>query len=173
MKPYFELGTVLKPQGIRGEVKAELYTDDPERVLDLETVYFSGDGEFVPVPVKKARTDGKFAYLTFAGVMDRDEAEKLRGRIFYIDRAHAAPLPEGAYYVSDLEGLPVFCDGNRLGTLKEILQNGALDVYVVEKTDGSQLMFPAVPDVFVERNVDEGRIVLDPVRLAEVSVDDI
>lgn len=173
MKPYFELGTVLKPQGIRGEIKAELYTDDPSRAGDLETVYFEEHGTFTPAAVEKARTDGKFAFLTFAGVKNRDDAEKLRGKVFYIDRAHAAPLPEGAFYISDLEGLSVYCGGEKIGILKEILQNGACDVYTVEKQDGTVLMFPAVPDVFLERNVKEGRIVLDAGRLSEVSIDDI
>lgn len=173
MKPYFELGTVLKPQGVRGEIKAELYTDDPARVTDLDTVFFEDGGSFVPAAVCSARTDGKFAYLQFEGADDRDKAEALRGKIFYIDRAHAAPLPEGAFYISDLEGLPVYREEEKIGTLKEILQNGAQDVYVVEREDGSTLMFPSVPDVFVLRSVEERRIVLDAKRLDEVSVDGI
>ncbi|MBD5560873.1 MAG: 16S rRNA processing protein RimM [Clostridia bacterium] len=173
MTEFFELGRVLKPQGIKGEIKAELYTDDPGRVSDLEAVYFEEDGAYVPVAVRRARTDGRCGFLFLEGVHDRDQAEKLRGRTFFIDRAHAAPLPEGAYYISDLVGLPVFLDGRQLGSLGEILQTGTKDIYVVELEDGGRLMFPAVEDVFAERDIAGRRIVLNADRLEEIGIYDL
>lgn len=172
MKDYFELGRILKPQGVHGEAKAELYTDDPERVRELEYVFFKDSGTYRKQAVVSARTDGRFGYLRFAGIEDRDEAETLRGSIFYIDRAHAVPLPEGAFYVDDLIGLPVFAEsGRKLGTLKDILSTGAKDVYVVSLEDGGSLMFPSLGDVFRERSLD--KIVLDDQRLHEVCVYDV
>lgn len=173
MTEYFELGRILKPQGIRGEVKAELFTDNAERVLDLENVFLKSAGTYTPVAVAGARTDGRFGYLHFAGVDDRDAAEKLRGKMFYVDRAHAAPLPEGAFYISDLIGLPVFRGSEEIGVLREILQTGSKDIYVTDLTGGGQLMFPAVPDVFRLRDVAGRRIVLDEQRLKEVGVYDV
>lgn len=173
MTGFFELGRVLKPQGIRGEMKAELYSDDPARVLDLQQIYFRRGGKYVAEPVAAARTDGRFAYLRLAGVADRDAAEKLRDQIFYIDRAHAAPLAEGAFYISDLVGLPVFLDGRQIGVLKDIMQTGSADIYVTTLADGRQLLFPAVPDVFRVRDVEAGRIELEPGRLQEVGVYDV
>ncbi len=173
MNDYFELGRILRPQGIRGEVKAELYTDDPARVQDLESVYFVSDGAYHAAAVASARSDGRFGYLRLAGVDSRDEAEKLRGRIFYIDREHAAPLPEGAFYVSDLIGLPVYRGAEEIGVLRDILQTGSKDIYVTKLHSGGELMFPAVPDVFRARDVENRRIVLDEQRLEEVGVYDV
>lgn len=173
MTDYFELGRILKPQGIRGDVKAELYTDDPGRVADLQEIYFASPGGYQAAAVVSARTDGRFGYLHLAGADDRDAAEKLRGLVFYIDRAHAAPLPEGSFYVSDLVGLPVCLGGEEIGTLRDILQTGAQDIYVTDLHSGGELMFPSVPDVFIERDVEGGRIVLDGRRLKEVGVYDV
>lgn len=173
MNDYFELGRILRPQGIRGEVKAELYTDDPGRVRELAQIYFRSDDGYRAAPVASARTDGRFGFIRLDGVEDRSAAEALRGCTFYIDREHAAPLPEGAFYVSDLVGLPVFVGEAEIGTLREILQTGAKDIYVTDLSGGGQLLFPSVPDVFVTRDVRGGRIVLDERRLKEVGVYDI
>lgn len=170
MKDFFELGRILKPQGVRGELKTELYTDDMERVHDLECVFMGDPAAPLKVPVRSARTDGRFAYLSLEGTDDRDAAEKLRGEVLYIDRAHAAPIPDGSFYISDLIGLRVTTDeGLELGILRDILQTGAADVYVVERKDQGDLLFPAADGVFVERNPDAGQIVVRAARLAEVA----
>lgn len=173
MTDYFELGTILKPQGIHGEVKAELYTDDPGRVHDLDCICFRTDSGYEAVRVISARTDGRFGYLRLEGTPDRNAAERMRGRVFYVDRAHAAPLPEGAFYVCDLIGLPVYRDAEEIGILRDILQTGSKDIYVTTLHSGGELMFPAVADVFTERDVAGRRIVLNGRRLEEVGVYDV
>lgn len=173
MTDYFELGRVLKPQGIRGEIKIEAYTDDMNRFADLPHVYLEAGGQYAKTFVEKARTDYKAAYLKLEGIDDRDAAEALRGRYLYIDRENAAPLPEGAYYIKDLIGLDVIAGGEKLGILKDILQPGAADVYVVTLNGGGTCMFPSVPGVFVEKDVAGGRLVVDENRLKEVAVYDV
>lgn len=170
MKDYFELGRVIRAHGTRGEIKTLLYTDNLDRIRDLDHVLVGEPPELKEYKVIRTRTDGKFAFLELEGITDRTEAETLREETLYIDRASAAKLPEGAYYISDLLELPVSTDeGTALGTLKDILQHGAADVYVVDRGDGRELMFPAADGVFVERNPEEGRIVLNSKRLAEVA----
>lgn len=170
MNDFFELGRVLKPQGIRGELKTELYTDDLERVDALPYVFTGDSAPLQKIGVRSARTDGRFAYLVLDGISDRNAAEKMRGAALYIDRANAAPIPEGAFYISDLVGLPVSTDeGVPLGVLKDILQTGAADVYVVERTDDDDLLFPAADGVFVERSPEAGRIIVSAARLSEVA----
>lgn len=140
----------------------------------LETIFFQDDsGTYVPVRVEGARSDGRFGYLRLEDVKDRDEAEQYRDKIFYIDREHALPLPEGSFYISDLLGLPVWNGEEKLGILKDIMQNGASDVYVVELDGGGSLMFPSVEGVFRERDPENGRIVLNPERLDEVGIRDV
>ena len=172
MNEFFELGRILKPRGIKGEVKTEFFTDDLSRVDYLDFVYFKHGQEMSKVDICSKRISGSYVYLHLFNVSDRNDAEKLRGQIFYIDRANAAPLPEGSFYISDLIGLEVRDDkGFVLGVLKDILQYGSADIYCVEGE--SRFMFPAVPDIFIERAPEKGYIVVSCNRLSEVMIDDI
>ncbi|WP_302762052.1 ribosome maturation factor RimM [Christensenella hongkongensis] len=174
MTDYFELGRILKPQGLRGEIKLDAFTDDLSRFSYLSHVFFLSEGDYKPVEVESARVDARYAYLKLKGYDDRDAVEALRGSVLYVDRANAAKLPEGAYYICDLIGLSVLLtDGQVLGTLKDILQNGAADVYVVYTEERGVCMFPAIPGVVVEKDVDTGVIRVDAQRLEEVAVYDI
>ena len=94
MKNYLMIGQIVKPQGVRGEVKVLPLTDDPERYGELETVYFDEKGE-KSAKVLSARVREGFAYVALEGVSDRDAAERLRNQALYVDRAHAAPLRRG------------------------------------------------------------------------------
>lgn len=173
MTEYFELGRILKPQGIKGEVKIAAYTDSLERFENLRSVYFLRDGRYESVEIEKTRTDATHAYIKFTGIDDRDMAEPLRGQYIYVDRANAAKLPKGRYYISDLLGMAVFCCGTELGRLEDILQTGSRDVYQVKLKQGGMLMFPSVDGVIISRDVEAARMELDGDRLEEVAVYDI
>ena len=125
------IGEVLKPQGIRGEVKVKPVTCDPERFYDLAQVFFEKNGQYEPVQVRSARVDRSGAYLLLEGVSDRSEAETLRGQLIYIDREHAVQLPEDAEFICDLIGCHGADDeGRDLGELVDVMQPGGNDVYV-------------------------------------------
>ena len=172
-KEFFELGRILKPQGIRGEVKIDAYTDDIGRFEYLPYVFFRQGSEMVKMEIEQKRTDHSFAYLKLQGIDDRNQAEALRGQYLYIDRKNAAPLPEGRYYIEDMIGLAVVdTDGNDLGRLAEIIQTGAADVYRV--AGKRSMMFPSIPEVVLKTDIDAGSILVDAKKLQEVCVyDDI
>jgi 16S rRNA processing protein RimM len=87
-----------------------------------------------------------------------------------VDRAHARPLPEDEVFIADILGAKAFdTKGNPVGVLKDVLTPGGVDVFVF-KTPKGTLMTPGLKDVLQEVNVEEGRIVLNEVRLAEVSL---
>ena len=98
-------------------------------------------------------------------------AEQLRGQYLYIDRAHAAELPEGANYIADLLGLTVQDDTGRvLGILEDVIQTGGVEVYQVAAGE-KKLLFPLAPGVELERNLEAGIILVSAARLSEVAVD--
>ncbi|MDL2237267.1 ribosome maturation factor RimM [Christensenellaceae bacterium OttesenSCG-928-K19] len=174
MTDFFELGRIVKPQGIKGEVKVEAYTDDLERFYNLDFVFFKEKSGYVAHTLERVRVDAKAAYLKFEDTDDRNTAEKLRGTYIYIDRANAAELPPGAHYIQDLIGMTVSDDeGKKLGVLKDILQTGSKDVYIVALESGGTLMFPSIEGVYISKDVERGEIVLDHVKLAEVAVYDV
>lgn len=167
---FFKVGQVLKPQGIRGEVKIRPFVDDLGRFDSIDHIFMKKRGEYLRYDVESARTYKDFAYIKIGGVNDRNEAELLRGAFFYIDRKNASPLPEGAHYVADLIGMELR-DGNGevLGTVADIMNTGSADIYTV--TGKGRFMFPKAPGVIT--NVDEkaGVIYVDDRRLSEVRVD--
>ena len=125
MDKYLVIGEIVKPQGVRGEVKLRPITCDVERFDGLEQAYFRRGEDFLPVHIRATRRAQEAVFLTLEGVEDRDAAEKLRGELLYIDRAHAVELDEDTNFLCDLIGLHgVDDEGNDLGTLRDVLQPG-------------------------------------------------
>ena len=169
---YLLIGEVLKPQGVNGQVKVRPDTDDPARFRQLETVYLKRGDHYAPCSIEKAeaRADG-FVYCVLNGASSRDEAEKQRGWMLYVDRAHAVDLEEGRYFISDLLGCRVQDrQGNALGTVEDVLQPGANDVYQIKRPGGGRLYLPVLPFVILDVRIMEGIIVVDGERLPEVAV---
>jgi len=161
---------VVKPQGVRGEVKVKPLTDDPRRFLDLTQVLVREGDAHLPRSMRCTRIYDGFAYLEFEGVQDREAAEALRGTLLYVDRANAAPLNEDEEYIVDLIGCEVFdTQGQRVGTLTDVLQPGANDVYVIATPKG-ELLIPALKRVAPTVDVAARRIVIDENVLPEVAV---
>ena len=168
---YIQIGEIVKPQGIRGEVKLRAMTSDMGRYARLETVFLRRNGAYEERRVEKGRANDGFAYLKLEGVQSRDDAEALRGAEVYVDRAHAIELGEDENFVCDLIGLQaVDTQGAPLGTLRDVLTpNAVCDVYVFDTPRG-ELMIPALRRVVRKVDLDAGRIVLDEAVLPEVAV---
>lgn len=170
LSEYLLIGEVLRPQGIKGLVKLRPHTDDPERFIDLSQIYVKTANQYQAVPVEEisVREDG--VYLRLNGARDRNEAEKQRGLMLYIDRAHARPLAENETFICDLIGCAVADrQGNRLGTIKDVLQPGGNDVYVIDTPKGEMLL-PALKFVVPAVDPANGLVTVDETRLPEVAV---
>ena len=167
---YLLLGEIVRPQGIRGEVKVRHYTDDPERFYDLDVVFLKRGESYEEKNVEDARVQGDDVYLKLEGIDDRNEAEKLRNLQLWVDRDNAVELGEDEVFIADILGAKAFdTKGNQLGVLRDVLTPGGVDVFVL-KTPKGNLMFPALKEVLLEMNADEGRLVLDENRLSEVAL---
>lgn len=160
------IGEVLKPQGIRGEIKVKTYTDSPEDVKKFGSVYIDG----AAYKILSFRVDGNgAAYLGLRGVPDRNAAELLRGKKIEGDREDAPALEEGQYYIVDMIGLScVSEEGEELGTLKNIV-NLSSDIYTLEK-NGKEILFPAVNGVVVKVDIAGGKLVVNKKKFDEVAV---
>ncbi|MBQ1414743.1 MAG: 16S rRNA processing protein RimM, partial [Lachnospiraceae bacterium] len=88
---------------------------------------------------------------------DMDAAAKLRGAELFVSREDAVPLEEGEYYIADLLGMEVFTDeGEKLGFVKDVLETGANDVYIVQRPKGKPLLLPAIPECVLDIDVERG-----------------
>lgn len=170
LSEYLLIGQVLRPQGIRGQVKVRPDTDDPGRFEELEFVYLKKNNEYVRASVEDVSVRDDGVYLRLDGAKDRDEAEKQRGLMLYVDRAHAVQLSEDETFICDLIGCQaVDTKGNELGKVTDVLQPGGNDVYVI-KTPKGEMLLPALKHVIPTVDVKNGVIVVDESRLPEVAV---
>lgn len=146
------VGEVVRPHGIRGEIKVRVLTEFPERFQLLKEVYLSGeDEEPRPYRLESVRYHQGFAVLKLESCTDRAAADKLRNQLVQIPRESAMPLEEGAYYIYQIIGLDVWTEaGEHLGRVVEVLETSANDVYVVRGPRG-EVLLPAlksvVPDI--------------------------
>ena len=170
MNEFLIVGEVLRPQGVRGEAKVRPFAANPDDFMDWTTLYYKNGEQYTPVKAKCSRVHDGFAYVTLEGCTSPDDVEKLRGRELYIDRAHASELGEGEYYIADMIGCRAVDEkGEEIGVLKDVLQNGPVDVYVF-KTRRGTMMAPAVLKAFPDVDIDARIIHVDSERLAEVAV---
>ncbi len=170
MNEYLMIGEVLKPQGIRGEVKVKPFAANHEDFLIWKTLYVKKGETYEAVKARCSRVHDGFAYVTLGTCATMEDAEKLRGTQLWIDRAHANPLEEDEVYVSDLLGCEgIDEEGKSIGILEDVLQHGVVDVYVFRQK-GKTVMAPALKAVFPTVDVREKRISVVRARLNEVAV---
>ena len=159
------VGKVLKPQGIRGEVKVLFYTDDAETFKAFKRVFIGGE----EYKILSVRTSPEAVFLGLRGVPDRNAAELLRGKEVCVPREEAPEPEEGSYYIADLVGCAVVTeDGTFLGTLAEVRQ-AATDIYTLS-ADGKETLFPAAKGVVLSVDVEKKEIVVSEKRFREVAV---
>lgn len=170
LSEYLMIGEITKPQGVRGEVKVRPCTCDPGRFEGLDTVYVKRGEDYAPMNIRVNRLSDDAVFMNVEGVVDRDQAEKLRGTMIYIDRAHAVELDEDTTFLCDLYGLKgAVDDGRDLGTLRDVMQPGGNDVYVFDGPLG-EVLVPALKSVVLSVDLQEGVMRLDGKRLDEVAV---
>ncbi|MGC9348263.1 MAG: ribosome maturation factor RimM [Anaerolineae bacterium] len=158
---YLAVGRVLRPHGIRGELKIEVLTDYPERLVELDKVYIGES--YQPHEVVSARPHKKAVLLKLKEYQDRNAAEELRDELVYVAIEDAIPLEEDEYYEYQVEGLEVITDeGDLLGEVVDVLTvPRGHDVLVVHGPVGETLI-PMIEDIVVELDLDAGRMVIHP-----------
>ncbi len=167
---YVRIGIVAKPQGIKGEIKVNSLSDNLERFLDLSHVFIEEKGKYQQYNVKGTRLGDGCAFLFLERIYTRDEAEVLRNKYVCVERENAIKLPEGRYFIFDIEGCTVITEkGNVLGKVTEVMQPGANDVYVV--SDGkNEVLIPAVKSFILNIDIENKTITVNGSMLEEVVV---
>lgn len=159
------VATVLKPQGIRGEIKVKVLCDDAEVLKSFKSVLIDGE----EIPVLAVRAQGDTAYIMLKGVADRNAAELLRGKEIEVFRNDMPELPEGRYYIADLTGCEVVTSsGEKIGDVVAVTP-ARTDVYTLETAKG-ELSFAAAEGVIESVDTANKKIVVNKKRFKEVSV---
>lgn len=176
---FLTVARVVRAHGTAGELSCEIVTEFPRRFRRTKTVYLgpeparpepskldNGLSEIPrPYAVQRARVaprgQGQQLLLKVEGIDDREAAERMRGVAVQVPESEAWKLPRGRFYWHQIVGLQVVTvDGRALGTVKEILETGANDVYLVE-TERGELLLPAIKDVVKEIAPERGVMVVE------------
>ena len=160
MKKYLEIGKIVSVFGIKGEVKVEPWCDSPDFLCEFDTLYYKSG---TPVEIERSRVHKNQALLKIKGIDTPEEGVKLRGRVLYMDRDDVE-LEEGFYFQQDLIGLLVKNSesGEEYGTISDVLQTGANDVYEITDSDSNKKYIPAIPDVIDKVDIEKGEMLITP-----------
>ncbi|MDE2747023.1 MAG: ribosome maturation factor RimM [Chloroflexota bacterium] len=155
---YRAVGLVERPRGLKGEIKVLPLTDFPQRFDRGARVFIDG----APRTVESSNWQKGRVYLFIDGVADLESAESLRGELIEIPEEERPSEGESFWYLDEIEGLRVVGgDGAELGTIREVLQTGANDVYIVDRGERRDLLVPALRDVVVDVDLGAGTMTVD------------
>lgn len=157
------IGEILRPKGLRGELKVLPLTDIPDRFsLVSHAIVALPNGQDVVVEVADSREYSGFVYVRFAHKHSRESVEEFVGGLLQVDRASVPELPDDVYYHFEiLDAEVVTDDGERLGIVVDIMETGAHDVYVVQG-NGREYLIPANKEVVRHIDRQQGTIMIHP-----------
>ena len=151
MEDLLQVGIITSTHGVRGEVKVYPTTDDPRRFRRLKEVVLDTGKEKMNLEIEGVKFFKQFVILKFKGL------DKYRQKSLYVTRKNAVRLQRDEYFIADLIGLKVQDeDGKELGTVKDVIETGANDVYEVEMADGKSLLLPAIKQCILNVDVENG-----------------
>ncbi|MDR2044331.1 MAG: ribosome maturation factor RimM [Clostridium sp.] len=154
---YLQVGVITSPHALRGEVNVFPTTDDVTRFRELKEVLLDTGKGKIPMEIEGVKFVKRFVILKLKGIDHIDEAEKYRRKALYVSRENAVSLERDEYFIADLEGLRIQDEeGREIGTLRSVLQTGANDVYVIDLSDGRELLLPALKQCILGVHIQEG-----------------
>lgn len=162
MSDYIQVGKIINTHGIKGYVKIVPLTDDKTRFDDLETVHIENEDE--QFNIEKVWYKQNHVMVKFKGYDNINDVNKFKDRLVLINKEDAIDLPENTFFIYDIIGLNVYnMEGEEIGRVKNVLQPGSNDVYVVKGKGKKDILIPAIKDVVKEVNLEEGKIIIDPI----------
>ena len=157
MEDLLQVGIITSTHGVRGEVKVYPTTDDPRRFRRLKEVVLDTGKEKMNLEIEGVKFFKQFVILKFKGLDNINDIEKYRQKSLYVTRKNAVRLQRDEYFIADLIGLKVQDeDGKELGTVKDVIETGANDVYEVEMAVGKSLLLPAIKQCILNVDVENG-----------------
>jgi 16S rRNA processing protein RimM len=167
-EPYFfVVGEILRPHGVRGELRVSMQTHHPDWVAQLDELYVGTDpyreDNARAYVVKNVRTHRDYLLVTLAGIQDRNAADLLRGKLLMMRIDQGLPLEDDEIYLYQLIGMAVYTDtGEYLGDVMEIIETGANDVYVIQGGVRGDVLIPDIDEVVLNIDSDTRQILIHP-----------
>lgn len=159
METKLQVGAISSTHGVRGEVKVFPTTDDVKRFKRLKEVILDTGKEELTLEIEGVKFFKQFVILKFKGYDNINDIEKYKGKSLYVTRANAVKLRKDEYFIADLQGLTVVDEEEQvLGTLRDVMETGANDVYIIDMTDGREVLIPAIKECILQVDIEAGKI---------------
>ena len=161
MEDLLQVGVITTTHGIRGEVKVFPTTDDAHRFDYLQSVLLDTGKELCELDIERVKYFKQYVILKFKDVDNINDIEPYKGKSLYVTREFAVPLKENEYYIADLIDMEVYLEnGEYFGTLMDVMETGANDVYVVHIESDKEVLIPAIKDCIKKVDVENGKMVI-------------
>ena len=161
MEQFLQVGVITQTHGVRGEVKVFPTTDDPERFLDLKKVLLDTGKEKISLEIKSDKFFKQFVIVKFKGIDNINDIERYKRCPLLVNREDAVELEEDEYFIADMIGMAVWTDDNQeFGTLKDVIETGANDVYIIKSKDHGEVLVPAIKECILDVNIEEQKMVI-------------
>lgn len=162
MEQFLRVGVLASAHGVRGEVKVYPTTDDAARFNQLKEVILDTGRERIPLTIEQVKFFKKMVILKFKGYDDPNSVEVYKGKDLLVSRENAVKLGPDENFIVDLIGLSVVTDtGEVFGTVKDVVQTGANDVYVIQGSkDGREYLFPSIKECILDVDLEKGRVLV-------------
>jgi len=161
MEKLLQVGVISSTHGVRGEVKVFPTTDDAKRFKKLKNVILDTGREHLPLEIESVKFFKNLVILKFKGYDNINDIEKYKGKSLLVDRENAVRLRRDEYFIADMIGMHVFTeDGEEFGTLKDVLETGANDVYIIDSPKYGEVLIPAIKQCILSVDVEEEKMVI-------------
>ena len=161
MEKLLQVGVISSTHGVRGEVKVFPTTDDAKRFKKLKNVILDTGREHLPLEIESVKFFKNLVILKFKGYDNINDIEKYKGKSLLVDRENAVRLRRDEYFIADMIGMSVSTeDGEDFGTLKDVLETGANDVYIIDSPKHGEVLIPAIKQCILSVDVEEGKMVI-------------
>ena len=161
MEDMLQVGVITQTHGVRGEVKVFPTTDDVNRFKKLKQVILDTGKETMPLEIQSVKFFKQFVILKFKGIDNINDIEKYKRCSLYVTREHAVALEEDENFIADMIGMEVCTeDGNIFGTLKDVIETGANDVYVIENAEHGEVLVPAIKECIRSVDIEKGQMMI-------------
>jgi 16S rRNA processing protein RimM len=155
----FRIGVITSTHGLKGEVKVYPTTDDVNRFKSLKKCVIRTKKGDIEAEKKGCKFFKNMVILSFKEFNDINQVEGFKSCEIYVAREDAVPLEEDEFYIADVIDMDIVDEGGeKLGVLKDVMQTGANDVFVVNLNDGSELLMPVIKDCVLDIDYDAGRV---------------
>jgi 16S rRNA processing protein RimM len=162
MQEFFEIGQIVNTSGLKGVVKANLFTDEITKIEEFKKVLIEKNKELKEYEIEEVKYHRNQALIKFKDIDTIDSAESLRNCLIKVHRSSEKELPKDTFYIVDLIGLDVYTDENeKIGKIKDVFSvpSGSHDIYVVE-TSEKDILLPAIGDVIKDINIADNKMIV-------------